>query len=71
MAKTKWFRLTQDITAQFEDFGDRIGTTILRKNMEIETGRNTTCVLLENGDVMWGLTRIPKEILARPRPFRV
>jgi len=65
MAKTKWFKLTGDIVAKFEDRGGSVGSVQLRKNMEIETGRNTTCVLLENGDVMWGLTRIPKEILVK------
>lgn len=66
MAKTKWLRITQDITAQFEDYGGKIGTTILRAGMEIQANSHPKCVLLENGDVMWGLTRIPKEILARP-----
>ncbi len=70
MAKTKWFRLTEDISAQFEDARGTIQSMTLRKDMEIETGIHPKQVLLENGDVMWGLTRIPKEILARPRPFR-
>jgi hypothetical protein len=69
MAKVKWFRLTEDISAQFEVAGRVIETT-LRRNTEIETGIHPKQVLLENGDVMWGLTRIPKEILAKPRPFR-
>lgn len=69
MAKVKWFRLTEDINAQFEVAGRVIETT-LRRNMEIETGIHPKQVLLENGDVLWGLTRIPKEILVRPRPFR-
>jgi hypothetical protein len=69
MAKVKWFRLTEDISAQFEVAGRVIETT-LRRTMEIETGIHPKQVLLENGDVLWGLTRIPKEILAKPRPFR-
>lgn len=66
MAKTKWLRITQDITAQFEDYGGKIGSTILRKGMEIQVNRHPKCTLLESGDVMWGLTLIPKEILTRP-----
>ncbi len=45
MAKVKWFRLTEDINAQFEVAGRVIETT-LRRNMEIETGMHPKQVLL-------------------------
>jgi len=66
MAKIKWFKVTEDITAQFEDSRGRVFNTVIRKGAEIETGRHSAQILLPNGDVKWGLTTIPAQIL-KPR----
>ena len=62
MAKIKWFKVTEDITAQFELKG-RVFNTTITKGSAIETGRHPAQVLLPNGDVRWGLTTIPAKIL--------
>ena len=59
MAKVKWFKVTEDITAQFEDSHGRVFNTTIRKGSVIDTGRHPAQVLLPNGDVKWGLTTIP------------
>ena len=58
--KIKWFKVARDIEAQFEAHG-RVYNTIIKAGSEIETGRHPKQILLETGDVKWGLTTILKE----------
>ena len=67
MAKVKWFKVTEDITAQFEDSRGRVFNTTIRKGSVIDTGRHPAQVLLPNGDVRWGLTTIPSTKLKKIR----
>ncbi len=62
MAKIQWFKVTEDIAAQFEYKG-RTFDSVIRKGSEIETGRHPQQVLLPNGDIVWGSTTIPAKIL--------
>ena len=64
MTKIKWFKVTEDIPAQFE-FKGRIFSKVIEKGSEIETGRHSQQVLLENGDIRWGLTVIPSSSLKK------
>ena len=66
MAKIKWFKVTEDIAAQFELKG-RVFNTTIRKGSVIDTGRHPAQVLLPNGDVRWGLTTIPADHLKQTR----
>lgn len=62
MAKIKWFKVTEDIAAQFELNG-QVFNKVIEKGSEIETGRHPAQILLPNGDIVWGLTTIPAKIL--------
>lgn len=62
MAKIKWFKVTEDVPAQFELKG-RVFNKVIEKGSEIETGRHPQQVLLPNGDIVWGLTTIPAKCL--------
>lgn len=65
MAKIKWFKVTEDITAKFEDSRGRVYSTVIKAGSEIETGRHPKQVLLENGDITWGLTTIPAAVVKK------
>ena len=67
MAKSKWFKLTQDVQAQFETLSGRVIDTLLTKGSFIEIGPHAKQVLLPNGDIMWGLTLIPAGVLVKAR----
>ena len=56
----KWFKVARDIEAKFEAHG-RVYNTIIKAGSEIETGRHPKQILLETGDIKWGLTTILKE----------
>jgi len=60
--KIKWFKVTRDIEAQFEAHG-RVYSAVIKSGSEIETGRHPKQILLETGDIKWGLTTILKEDL--------
>lgn len=62
MAKIKWFKVTEDVPAQFELKG-RVFNKVIEKGSEIETGRHPAQILLPNGDIVWGLTTIPAKNL--------
>lgn len=66
MTKIQWFKVTEDIAAQFEYKGRRFDS-VIRKGSEIETGRHPQQTLLENGDIVWGLTTIPAAKLKKIR----
>ena len=67
MAKVKWFKVTEDITAQFEDSRGCVYDTTIRKGSVIDTGRHPAQALLPNGDIRWGLTTIPADHLKPTR----
>lgn len=66
MTKIQWFKVTEDIPAQFEYKG-RIFDSVIRKGSELETGRHPQQILLPNGDVKWGMTTIPSTKLKKIR----
>lgn len=66
MAKIQWFKVTDDIAAQFEYKG-RVFDQVIRKGAEIEIGRHLAQILLPNGDLQWGLTVIPASSLKKVR----
>lgn len=63
MAKIKWFKVTEDVPALFEDSRGRVYSTVIKKGAAVETGRHEKQVLLENGDIVWGLTTIPAAVV--------
>lgn len=66
MAKIQWFKVTEDVPAQFEYKG-RIFDSVIHKGSELETGRHPQQLLLSNGDVKWGMTTIPSTKLKKIR----
>ena len=66
MTKIQWFKVTEDVPAQFEYKG-RIFDSVIRKGSELETGRHPQQILLPNGDVKWGMTTIPSTKLKKIR----
>jgi len=66
MTKSQWFKVTEDVPAQFEYKG-RIFDSVIRKGSELETGRHPQQILLPNGDVKWGMTTIPSTKLKKIR----
>ena len=66
MAKIQWFKVTEDISAQFEYKG-RVFDSMISKGSEIETGRHPQQSLLANGDIVWGITTIPATKLKKIR----
>ena len=67
MAKIKWFKVTEDVPALFEDSRGRVFSTVIKQGARIETGRHPKQVLLENGDIVWGLTTIPAAVVKPSR----
>ena len=67
MAKIKWFKVTEDVPAQFEDSHGRVFSTTIRKGSVIDTGRHPQQLLLPNGDVKWGMTTISSTKLKKIR----
>jgi len=66
MTKIQWFKVTEDVPAQFEYKG-RIFDSMIDKGSELETGRHPQQILLPNGDVKWGMTTIPSTKLKKIR----
>lgn len=66
MTKIQWFKVTEDVPAQFEYKG-RIFDSVISKGSELETGRHPQQLLLPNGDVKWGMTTIPSSKLKKVR----
>ena len=66
MTKIQWFKVTEDVPAQFEYKG-RIFDSVIHKGSELETGRHPQQILLPNGDVKWGMTTIPSTKLKKIR----
>ena len=63
MAKIKWFKVIEDVNALFEDSRGRVYSTIIKKGSAVETGRHEKQALLENGDIVWGLTTISASVV--------